>query len=61
MTLEYLKEQKEKYQQKQTYFKNIGFDTLATDFQGVVNLIVEMENHIEENNYGKQDSKELHD
>jgi hypothetical protein len=49
MTLEYLNEQKEKYQQKQTYFKNIGFDTLATDFQGVVDLIGEMENHIKEN------------
>ena len=48
MTLEYLKEQKEKYQQKQTYFKNVGFDTLATDFQGVVDLITEMENYINE-------------
>ncbi len=48
MTLEYLKEQKEKYQQKQTYFKNVGFDTLDADFQGVVNLIGEMENYIKE-------------
>lgn len=46
MTLEYLNEQKEKYQQKQTYFKNIGFDALATDFQGIVDLIGEMENYI---------------
>lgn len=46
MTLEYLNEQKEKYQQKQTYFKNIGFDTLAADFQVVVDLIKEMENYI---------------
>ena len=48
MTLEYLKEQKEKYQQKQTYFKNVGFDTLAEDFQGIVGLIAEMENYINE-------------
>ena len=61
MTLEYLNEQKEKYQQKQSYFKNIGFDTLAADFQSAVNLIGEMENHIKENNYGKQDSKEVYD
>ena len=61
MTLEYLKEQKEKYQQKQTYFKNIGFDTLATDFQGVVDLVGEIEKYMMENNYGKQDSKEVHD
>lgn len=61
MTLEYLKEQKEKYQQKQSYFKNIGFDTLATDFQGVVDLIDKIENYIMENDYGKQDSKEVYD
>ena len=48
MTLEYLKEQKEKYQQKQTYFKNIGFDTLVADFQGVADLICEIENYIKE-------------
>ena len=53
MTLDYLKEQKEKYQQKQTYFKNIGFDTLAADFQGVVDLIGEMENYIKEKENGK--------
>jgi hypothetical protein len=48
MTLEYLNEQKLKYQQKSDYFKNIGFDILATDFQGVVDLIAEMENYIRE-------------
>jgi hypothetical protein len=52
MTLEYLKEQTEKYQQKQIYFKNIGFDTLATDFQDVVDLIGEMENYIKEKENG---------
>lgn len=48
MTLEYINEQKERYKQKQSYFKNIGFDTLAADFQNVVNLIGEMENYIKE-------------
>ena len=53
MTLEYLKEQKEVYQKKQNYFKNIGFDSLETDFKCVVNLIGEMENYIKENINGK--------
>lgn len=48
MTIEYLGEQKEKYQQKAEYFKKIGFDNLAADFQGVVDLIGEMENYIRE-------------
>jgi hypothetical protein len=53
MTIEHLKEQKEKYQQKQIYFKNIGFDVLAADFQGVVDLISEMEDYIKETENGK--------
>ena len=53
MTLEYIAEQKLKYQDKTTYFKNIGFDNLAADFQGVVDLIWEMENYIKENVNGK--------
>lgn len=48
MTLEYLNEQKEKYQKKQAYFANIVFDNLAADFQDVVDLIGEMENYIKE-------------
>jgi len=48
MTIEYLNEQKEKYQQKAEYFKKIGFDNLASDFQGIVGLIGEMENYIKE-------------
>ena len=43
MTLEYLSEQKEKYQQRQVYFKNIGFDTLAAEFQSIADLFGEME------------------
>lgn len=53
MTLEYLKEQKEKYQKKQTSFKNIVFDNLAADFQGVVDLIGEMEDYIKEKENGE--------
>ena len=48
MILEYLKEQKEKYQQKVGYFNKLGFDTLSSDFQDIVNLIGEMENYIKE-------------
>jgi hypothetical protein len=48
MTLEYLKEQKEKYRQKQEYFKNINFNVLEVDFEGVVHLIGEMENYVKE-------------
>lgn len=47
MTLEYLKEQKEKYQNREKYFSVIGFDGLANSFQGVVDLISEMEEYIQ--------------
>lgn len=53
MTLEYLVEQKEKYQQKYQYFKNMEFDRLAADFQGIVDLIGEMERYLKENVNGK--------
>lgn len=53
MTLEYIAEQKLKYQDKTTYFKNIGFDNLTADFQNVVNLIGEIENYIKEKENGK--------
>lgn len=48
MTLEYLKEQKEKYEKKAKYFKNIDFEILSADFQGVVDLIGEMERYLEQ-------------
>lgn len=54
MTLEYLNEQKTKYQQKCDYFKNLEFNALNADFQGVVNLIKEMENYIKEKENGKE-------
>ncbi len=53
MALENLNEQKMKYQQKADYLKNIGFDTLAADFQGIVGLIAEMENYIKEKENGE--------
>ena len=49
MTKEYLEEQKAKYQERLDYYKKLGFDVLASDFQGVIDLINEMEKHMEEN------------
>jgi hypothetical protein len=53
MTLEYLDEQKLKYQSKADYFKNVGFDNLAAEFQGIVDLIGEMEDCIKEKENGE--------
>ena len=54
MTLEYLAEQKVKYQDKADYFKRIEFDGLATTFKGVVDLIGEMEEYIKEKENGEE-------
>lgn len=54
ITLEYLAEQKLKYQDKADYFKKIGFDNLAVDFQGAVDLISEMEDYIKEKENGTE-------
>ena len=48
MTLEYLNEQKLKYQQKQEYFNKLNFDRLSNDFKEVIDLISEMEKYIKE-------------
>ena len=48
MTLEYINEQKLKYQQKQEYFNKLNFDRLSNDFKGIVDLISEMEKYIRE-------------
>ena len=53
MTLEYLAEQKTKYQSKVDYFSNMCFDRLVDDFKGVIDLISEMEEYIKENEDGK--------
>jgi hypothetical protein len=39
MTLEYLKEKKEKYQAKVDYFKKLECIMLASEFQDIVDLI----------------------
>ena len=46
MTLEYLEQQKEKYEKKVQYYSALSFDVLADSFQGVVDLIGEMEDYI---------------
>ena len=53
MTLEYLAEQKVKYQDKVDYFKSIGFDGLATEFQGMADLIGKMEEYMKEKENGE--------
>lgn len=45
---EHLTELKAKYQERADYYKKLGFDVLASDFQEVANLIKEMEKHIKE-------------
>lgn len=52
MTLEYLLAKKAYYESKCNYFKNLEFDVLAADFQGVADLIGEMENYIKEQENG---------
>ena len=53
MTLEYLAEQKTKYQDKSNYFKRIGFDGLAVEFQNAADLVGKMEEYIKEKENGK--------
>ena len=54
ITLEYLAEQKSKYQDKADYFNKIDFNNLAADFQGVVDLIAEMEENMKEKENGQE-------
>ena len=61
MTLEYLEKQKKKYQNKSDYFAAISFDTLANDFQGVVDLIGEMEEYINENSSDQISKEEVYE
>ena len=53
MTLEYLAEQKAKYQSKVDYFSKMEYDRLTTDFKGMVDLIGKMEEYIKENEDGE--------
>ena len=56
ITVEYLQEQKERYVKKAKYFKNIDFEILSADYQGVVDLIEKMEKFIEKK-YSEDDAK----
>lgn len=49
MTLERLAELKLQYQKESEYFKNIGFDRLATKFGDVVNILAEIEEDMRAN------------
>ena len=53
MTKEYLTELKTKYQERHDYYKNLGFDVLASEFQGMVDLIGEMEDYLKEKENGE--------
>lgn len=53
MTLEHLKEQKEKYQKKAEYFEAMDFTNLANDFKSMIDLIDKMENYIKEKDNGQ--------
>lgn len=56
MTLEYLEQQKEKYQSKSDYFSAIEFNNLANVFKNVVDLIEEMEEYIKQEQSQEKDS-----
>lgn len=53
ITLEYLAEQKTKYQDRMNYFKKIGFDNLSSEFQAVIDLIGQMEEYLKESEHGE--------
>lgn len=53
MTLEYLAEQKAKYQNRADYFGRMDYDHLTADFKGMVELITKMEEYVKENEDGK--------
>lgn len=53
ITLEYLAEQKLKYQEKADYFQKLTYEHLTEDFQNMVKLIEEMEEYVKEQSDGK--------
>ena len=55
MTIEYLLEKKAYYEGKYHYFKNINFDIIAADYQGILDLISEMEKYINKEKEDKND------
>ena len=52
MTLEYLEEQKDRYQKRAEYFSAMDFSHLASDFRDMVDLIGQMEEYIKEKENG---------
>ena len=53
MTLEHLAEQKTKYQERADYYKELGFDVLEAEFNGIVQLIEEMADYLKEHEHGE--------
>jgi hypothetical protein len=53
ITNEHLTEKKAKYQERADYYKKLGFDVLEVEFNGIVQLIEEMEEYLKENDNGK--------
>ena len=56
MTLEYLAEQKAKYQDKADYFKKIEFDGMAAEFKAIADLISKMEEYVKEKENGEDNT-----
>lgn len=50
LTLEYIAEQKAKYQELVEYYKKLGFNVLEAKFTDVIDLIEDMEKYVEEHN-----------
>lgn len=59
MTIEQIKEQKDRYQGEANYFFKISFNDLAKKFQDVVNILNEFEKTQQENEQLKKRSQEL--
>ena len=59
MTLEYLKEQKEKYQDKAEYFKRLECNMLAVYFDEIVKLIDDYNIPLENENLKEKRKKRL--
>ena len=49
ITLEYITEQKAKYQESAEYYQKLGFDRLASNYQDIVNILNSMEDYLKEN------------
>ena len=49
LTLEYIAEQKTKYQESAEYYQKLGFDRLASDYKNMVVVLNSMEDYLKEN------------